>query len=141
MAQQRTFGGRIIRFIGADDATLESLYANSWITLYPSLGEGYGLPVAEALARGKACLATNSGGLAEIAPNLVDLIDPDSPEGLVKRILEYLSTPGLLVSKEASIRSDYRPTRWEETALAVRSLLERAITSMHSDAPQADARE
>ena len=127
LAQQDTFGGRLIRFTNMDDATLEAVYANSWITLYPSLGEGYGLPVAEALARGKACLAMRSGATSEIAPDLVDLIDSGDPEALSNHIVSYLSNPRLLTSRERSIRTQYRTTGWDETASMVRCLLERAV--------------
>ncbi len=131
LAQPASFGGRVIRMTGVDDATLEALYANAWITLYPSLGEGYGLPVAEALARGKACIATRCGGLAEVAPDLVDAVDPDDPDELVKRIAEYLANPYLLVAREKLIRNRYRLTRWENTARMVRESLEGAVGAMH----------
>ena len=59
-------GGRVIRLGSVDDSSLEALYRGAWMTAYPSLGEGYGLPVAEALSRGKVCLAAPSGGIREI---------------------------------------------------------------------------
>ncbi len=128
LAQPASFGGRAIWLTGVDDATLEALYANAWITLYPSLGEGYGLPVAEALARGKACIATRCGGLEEVAPGLVDTIGPGDPDELVQRIAEYLADPALLAAREKLIRMRYRPTRWEETARMVRDVLEGSVT-------------
>jgi len=137
LAQPASFGDRVIRLTGVDDTTLEALYANAWITLYPSLGEGYGLPVAEALARGKACIATRCGGLEEVAPGLVDTIDPDDPDELVKRIAEYLAHPDLLAARERLIRMRYRPTHWEDTARMVRDVLEGAVGAMASArAPQ-----
>ena len=75
MARQNE-GGRILRLGSVDDASLKSLYRGAWMTAYPSLGEGYGLPVAEALGRGKVCLAAPSGGIREISPDLIDFIDP-----------------------------------------------------------------
>ena len=132
LAQPASFGDRVIRLTGVDDATLEALYANAWITLYPSLGEGYGLPVAEALARGKICIATRCGGLEEVAPDLVDAIDPDDPDELVKRIVQYLADPDLLAAREKLIRMRYRPTRWEDTARTVRDVLEGAVGAIHS---------
>jgi glycosyltransferase involved in cell wall biosynthesis len=137
LSQPASFGGRVIRLTGVDDATLEALYANAWITLYPSLGEGYGLPVAEALARGKACIATRCGGLEEVASDLVDTIGPDDPDELVQRIAEYLANPGLLTAREQLIRMRYRPTRWEDTARTVRDVLEGAVDTMHGVRPGA----
>jgi glycosyltransferase involved in cell wall biosynthesis len=128
LAQSDSYGGRVIRLPDVDDATLEALYANAWITLYPSLAEGYGLPVAEALARGKVCLVTRCGAIEEVAPTLVDLIEPAEPNAFVKRIVDYLANPTRLAAREELIRAHYRPTRWEETAREVRIVLENAIT-------------
>jgi glycosyltransferase involved in cell wall biosynthesis len=127
LAEAATYGERIIRLSDVDDATLERLYANAWITLYPSLGEGYGLPVAEALARGKACLATRCGGIEEVAPALVDPISSTNPDELAKRVVYYIANPAQLAAREELIRKHYRPTHWEETARAVRSALEEPI--------------
>lgn len=127
LTHEGSFGGRIIRLGGLDDAVLETLYANAWITVYPSLDEGYGLPVAEALARGKVCLAARRGGLTEVAPDLVDAIDAEEPDDLARRVVEYLANPALLSAKEELIRRRYRPTHWEETARTVRGVLESAV--------------
>jgi glycosyltransferase involved in cell wall biosynthesis len=127
MARAAAEGNRVIRLAGVDDATLEALYAGAWITLYPSLGEGYGLPVAEALARGRVCFATRCGGLAEVAPDLVDPIDPFDADALVERLLHYLDAPERLAAREAEIRSQFRRTQWSDTARAVRAVLEQSV--------------
>lgn len=60
--------GRPVRYDGAaSDAGLEAAYAACAFTVYPSLAEGYGLPVAESLSRGKPCLCRFDGALGEIA--------------------------------------------------------------------------
>jgi glycosyltransferase involved in cell wall biosynthesis len=50
-----------------DDAALERAYAAAAFTVYPSLAEGFGLPVAESLARGKPCVCSGRGAVGEIA--------------------------------------------------------------------------
>jgi glycosyltransferase involved in cell wall biosynthesis len=125
--QSTSYGDRIVRLTDVDDVTLEALYANAWMTVYPSLGEGYGLPVAEALARGKVCLATEGGGIAEVAPGLVDSISATNPEELAKRVSYYVENPARMAAREELIRKHYRCTRWEETAQAVLRVLEDAI--------------
>jgi glycosyltransferase involved in cell wall biosynthesis len=60
--------GRPILFEGAQgDEALESAYRECSFTVYPSIAEGFGLPVAESLARGKPCLCRTVGALGEIA--------------------------------------------------------------------------
>ena len=110
-----------------DDSSLEALYRCAWVTIYPSLGEGYGMPVAEALSRGKVCLAAPSGGIREVSDDLIDFIDPLEPRSVVERVKIYLSEPSRLAAREAEIRRRYCSTPWSETARAVRTVLERTI--------------
>jgi glycosyltransferase involved in cell wall biosynthesis len=60
--------GRPLDYVGAlgDDA-LEAAYRECAFTVYPSLAEGFGLPVAESLARGKPCLCRSDGALGEVS--------------------------------------------------------------------------
>jgi glycosyltransferase involved in cell wall biosynthesis len=60
--------GRPIRYDGpVADPVLEQAYAACTFTVYPSVAEGFGLPVAESLLRGKPCLCRLDGALGEIA--------------------------------------------------------------------------
>jgi glycosyltransferase involved in cell wall biosynthesis len=60
--------GRPVRYDGpVDDAELEAAYAACTFTVYPSLAEGFGLPVLESLARGKPCICLGRGALGEAA--------------------------------------------------------------------------
>jgi glycosyltransferase involved in cell wall biosynthesis len=59
---------RPIRYEGPlGEAELEAAYRACSFTVYPSLAEGFGLPVAESLARGKPCICRGDGALGEIA--------------------------------------------------------------------------
>ncbi|MCF7687572.1 MAG: glycosyltransferase [Cephaloticoccus sp.] len=60
--------GRPLRYDGpVDEVTLESAYAECTFTVYPSLMEGFGLPVLESLSRGKPCICSAQGALGESA--------------------------------------------------------------------------
>jgi len=60
--------GRPLRYEGeVDDRDLEAAYAQCSFTVYPSLAEGFGLPVAESLARGRPCVCRITGALGEVA--------------------------------------------------------------------------
>jgi len=100
--------------VGDDD--LDVLYRNCLLTVYPSLYEGWGLPVAESLRYGKICLASASSSIPEIAPQLTDLIDPrDFPTWLAK-LKFYLGSSEARYAREAIISTGYRSTSWVETA-------------------------
>jgi glycosyltransferase involved in cell wall biosynthesis len=60
--------GRALRYDGpATDAALEEAYARCTFTVYPSLHEGFGLPVIESLVHGKPCICSARGALGESA--------------------------------------------------------------------------
>jgi glycosyltransferase involved in cell wall biosynthesis len=60
--------GRPVDYKGAlSDEALEVAFAECAFTVYPSLAEGFGLPVAESLARGKPCICSSRGALGETA--------------------------------------------------------------------------
>src|SRR5438045_6658259 len=74
--QDRRIEGLVHILDEIDDAALDRLYRNCLFTVYPSLYEGWGLPVGESLNYGKICIATNTSSVPEIAPALTDLLDP-----------------------------------------------------------------
>lgn len=100
---------------GINDLTLEWLYRNCAFTVYPSLYEGWGLPVAESLKYGKFCLAADAGSVPEIAPEIVELLDPLDFLGWYRAIDRHLTFPALLARKEALVAT-YEPTSWAQTA-------------------------
>jgi glycosyltransferase involved in cell wall biosynthesis len=128
LERERAEGGRIVRIIDADDNALDLLYEHAWMTTYPSLAEGYGIPVAEALSHGKICLAAPSGGITEIDKNLIDFINPQEPDSVVSAVRNYLRDEDRRVSREAEIKRNYRTTDWSDTARTVRSILEGTIS-------------
>jgi glycosyltransferase involved in cell wall biosynthesis len=65
-----------------DDALLASLYRRSIGLAFPSLYEGFGLPIIEAMALGAPVLTSNIGAMAEIAGNAAELIDPYDIESI-----------------------------------------------------------
>jgi glycosyltransferase involved in cell wall biosynthesis len=120
--------GRIIRLTDIDDDGLAVLYRHAWMTAYPSLAEGYGIPVAEALSHGKICLAAPSGGIREIDNKLIDFIDPADPDSVADAVKAYLRDDDRRRKREAEIKENYNPTDWSETASVVRSVLERTVS-------------
>lgn len=74
-----------IRLLGyTDEPTLDALYAEATALLFPSLEEGFGLPVLEAMARGLPVIASNTSSLPEIAGDAAVLVDPRDVEGMTQ---------------------------------------------------------
>jgi glycosyltransferase involved in cell wall biosynthesis len=111
--------GRIEVLHGASDAELAELYRNAVCVLCPSHYEGWGLPVAEALAHGKVVLASSSSSLPEIGGDLVTYLDPLNPREWARAMEEQMTNPEARAAREAAVRSSYRPHAWSETARQV----------------------
>jgi glycosyltransferase involved in cell wall biosynthesis len=108
--------GDDVRFLGpAPDEDLGALYAEAEAFVFPSLWEGFGLPVLEALALGTPVLASTRGALPEIAGDAALLVEPEVgalAEGL-DQLLEDASLRARL--REAGPRRAARFS-WERTA-------------------------
>lgn len=98
-----------------DDKTIEWLYRNCLFTVYPSFYEGWGLPVGEAISRGRICIASNKSSIPEVAGNLADLIDPLDFISWYDTIEKYIQNPSLRKLREAQLKQ-YKLTSWDETA-------------------------
>jgi glycosyltransferase involved in cell wall biosynthesis len=82
---------RDVRFIGwVDTRELESLFAAAACLVLPSLYEGFGLPVLEAMIRGVPVACSNRGALPEVASGAAKLFDPERPEAIADAISTLL---------------------------------------------------
>ncbi len=112
-------GGRV-RFVrDPTDAELRALYAGSLFTLFPSLHEGWGLPVTESLALGKPCLCSSAASLPEAGGALCRYFDPESLGSAYAAVQAVLDDRSGLARWEAQVRSEFRPVPWTETAHAL----------------------
>jgi glycosyltransferase involved in cell wall biosynthesis len=105
------------------DAELAWLYEHAQFTVFPSIVEGWGLPIAEALTHGKFCVTCDTSSMPEVGGDLVDYVSPWDPAGWVAAIHRYASDPALLAQRTDRIRSEYSPRSWDDTATAVRNAL------------------
>ncbi|MFZ0668177.1 MAG: glycosyltransferase family 1 protein [Acidimicrobiales bacterium] len=77
-SERRTEGQQVEILARCSDAELDELYASATFLILPSLEEGYGLPVTEALAAGIPVCCSDIGGLTEAAHGLAELFNPES---------------------------------------------------------------
>lgn len=89
----------------ASDKDIVALYKNALFTVYPSLYEGWGLPVGEAAWFGKICITSNTTSLPEVCGDLVDYFNPNDVDEMTNIIEYYLLNVDALKAKEEKIRS------------------------------------
>lgn len=117
-------GGKIMFAGDIDDKRLAELYRNALALVFPSLQEGFGLPVVEAMACGTPVIASNIRSLREITglgnACLVDPLDTDAIAGAMDAIYEN-SDERARLSASGLARS--RNFRWSEVAARVEAAL------------------
>jgi glycosyltransferase involved in cell wall biosynthesis len=81
----------VIHFVAESD--LAALYSECALFVFPSFHEGFGLPVAEAMACGAPVIASNSSSLPEVAGRPDILFDPADPADIARRMAQVLDNP------------------------------------------------
>jgi len=87
-------------FTGLSSRSLQALYKSALFTIYPSVFEGFGLPIVEAFALGSPLITANIGAMAEVAAEAALTVDPYSAESISAAIDKFADS-GLL-------REEYR---------------------------------
>ena len=95
---------------------LDSLYRGASLLIYPSLYEGFGLPVLEAMARGVPCVVSIASSLPEVAGEAALPVDPRSVAGLAEAMERIVNDRELAarLSQAGMVRASR--FSWEETA-------------------------
>ena len=109
------------------DQDLAFLYQKCRFNVYPSLYEGWGLPVGEAAWFGKFSLTSSATSLPEVCGDLVDYVDPKDVSSMSQKLIELINHPTYIQEKEKIIRS--APLRtWQSVA---DDFYSRAIETKH----------
>jgi glycosyltransferase involved in cell wall biosynthesis len=98
------------------DEDLPALYSAADLFVFPSLYEGFGLPVVEALACGTPIVTSNAASLPEVAGDAALLVDPTSVDDLVRAVREVLGSKDL--QEELRARGPRQAARfsWQKAA-------------------------
>jgi glycosyltransferase involved in cell wall biosynthesis len=128
-------GGKIQLVHDLSDAELRQAYRSCLFTIFPSLSEGWGLPVSESLLQGKFCVASNRTSIPEVAGDFVDYFDPTNDDDAFAKIERSLFDSPYRAAREARLRTEYRPRSWAD---CVHELIDKLDEPMLS-AQQIDA--
>jgi glycosyltransferase involved in cell wall biosynthesis len=95
---------------------IRALMAVSALLVLPSLDEGFGLPVAEAMAAGLPVVCSRGSALEEVAGDAAILVEPRDAAGIARAIEALLDDPALAQAKRRRGLERSRAFVWEETA-------------------------
>ena len=87
----RSLGDRCSVLGFVEDAELAELYRRCAVFCYPSLGEGFGLPVLEAMSAGAAVITSDLSSLPEVGGDAVDYVDPRDTNAITTALARTLS--------------------------------------------------
>jgi glycosyltransferase involved in cell wall biosynthesis len=121
--------GHRFRYLGdvRDPARLAALYRDATVVCQPSLAEGFGFPVLEAMGVGAAVVASDIPQHREIGGDAVVLAAPGDPEALADAIGGVLDDSQRAASMREAARRRAAPWSWERTTDALVAAYRRAI--------------
>jgi glycosyltransferase involved in cell wall biosynthesis len=120
----------VVRTGYIDDQDLTMLYSGALLYVQPSLYEGFGLTVLEAMACGTAVVASNSSSLPEVVGGAGVLVDATRPRQLVEAIESLLDSPARRAEFGAAGRRRAATFTWDRCARETLRSLHRAAGSI-----------
>lgn len=139
IANTRNLDGHLVVVPEPSDAELAALYRGCRFTLFPSLYEGWGLPITESLGFGKPCIAADRTSMPEAGGALARYADPENVGEWVAAVGRLIDDPDDLAAWEARIRREFEPVPWSATAAALREGLEPEPLGAAGSAPPGTA--
>jgi glycosyltransferase involved in cell wall biosynthesis len=116
------------RFLGwIKTAQLEALYDVASCFVFPSLYEGFGLPVLEAMTRGLPVACSNRGSLKEVVGGAARLFDPEQPDEIARAIEALVNDRDMADRLTTEGRMQAARFRWSSTARATVASYGRAL--------------
>lgn len=112
---------KFIDYVKEED--LPVLYSGATMFCYPSLYEGFGLPVLEAMACGTVVITSNSTSIPEVAGDAAILVNPEKCEEIASSMDAVIDSPALKVSLQKAGLERVKLFSWEQTALKTSAVL------------------
>lgn len=118
--------GDCVRYAGwVEPEELEKLWADTAAYVFPSLAEGFGISLAEAMARGIPCACSRGGALEELAGDAAELFDPTDAADIARALERLLGIPEwerAVLGHKGMMRAE--TFSWEAHARGIVRLLE-----------------
>ncbi len=121
-------GDRAFRLGTVSQRDLRALYAGATIFAFPSLAEGFGLPVLEAMAQGTAVVTSRGTATEETAGGAAALVDPNDSDGIRQAIESIWNDSQHRSDLEANGLRRASEASWSSTAVGYRNVFEELLS-------------
>ena len=119
-----------VRVMGqVSDEALIGLYRDAGALFFPSLYEGFGFPILEAMASGCPVVTSNRSSMAEVGDGAVQLVDPLDPPSMAAGLTAVAGDASRRAELAAKGRIRARDFSWDRFAASVERALEAAVRS------------
>jgi glycosyltransferase involved in cell wall biosynthesis len=125
-------GARVRLLEGVGDDALPAVVRHARLFVYPAFAEGFGMPVAEAMASGVPVITSNTSSLPEVAGAGALLVDPASPQALGDAMARVLADPVLRDHLVHSGLHQVRQFNWQQSAAVFVAALRRHFAGGHA---------
>ena len=115
---------RLLDYVPDED--LAGLYSGARVFVFPSLYEGFGFPLLEAMACGTPVICSNTSSLPELAGDAALLVNPTDTDALASTINRVLSEPNLRAMLVEKGFEQVKKFSWEKAARETMGVLEKA---------------
>lgn len=102
-----------------EDETLKWLYQNCFAFIYPSLFEGFGMPVLEAMSLGAPVIASRVSSIPEIVGDAGILVDPSQEGEIAEAMANLVQNPGLRQALKEGAKKVAKNFSWKASALSL----------------------
>jgi glycosyltransferase involved in cell wall biosynthesis len=128
--EEAGLGDRVALLGAVNDDNLEALYQNADLFVMPSLFEGYGMVLGEAMARGVPILCTTGGAAAETVPDGAGVkVPPGDVEALAEELGNCIADPsGLRDMADPSWAAGQNLPTWDDTCRIIASVIKGTTT-------------
>lgn len=120
---------KYVRLLGyVEQGDLPALYSGAAVFVYPSLYEGFGLPVIEAMACGTPVVTSDRGSLKEITNGCALLVDPEMEDDIAVKLTKVVVDSNLrseLIKKGKENAANFN---WEKTAKQIKEVYEKVAS-------------
>lgn len=119
-AWRKKAGGEVVQHLGyVPESEKWELYARASCFFFPSLYEGFGLPVLEAMTAGTPIVTSNRGALPEVGGDAVIYVEPEDVEQMALAIAQCLMMPEAMEEMIAGAKARAREFSWERSARGI----------------------